>query len=220
MEIQKGRAFLNRSKIKYYYKGILMEQILLGLVLYNAFFQPSDLQYDTFEIGQVKLEQNKETELSFGDDFQRIEGLSLGSRGYSQATPWLRYGHGTYIYGHKSESSDGSKKLHHYGGYAGLLAEIHYKQYFGIGALLGGGASYTEYSGGNLPDSDRSNYYLLASPYITLGLPLTSTASINLTASTFIMSEPREQIDGGGEGFEAPHNLENKIGLEIVWSWD
>jgi hypothetical protein len=197
-----------------------MEQILLGLVLYNAFFQPSDLQYDTFEIGQVQFEQNKETELDFDSDFQSLQGLSLGSRGYSQATSWLRYGHGTYIYGHKSESTDGLKKLNHYGGYAGLLAEVHYKQYFGVGALFGGGASYTEYQGANLPDNDRSHYYLLASPYITIGLPLTNTASINLTASTFIMSEPREQIDGGGEGFEAPHDLENKVGLEFVWSWD
>lgn len=197
-----------------------MEQILLGLVLYNAFFQTSDLQYDTFEIGLVQFEKNKETELDFGNNFLTLQGLSLGSRGYSQATSWLRYGHGTYIYGHKSESNDGLKELNHYGGYTGLLAEIHYKQYFGVGALLGGGASYTEYIGANLQDSDRSNYYLLASPYITFGLPLTNTASINLTASTFILSEPRERIDGVGKGFEPPYNLENKVGLEFVWSWD
>lgn len=204
----------------FFCKGVPMEQILLGLLLYNAFFQPSDLHYDTFEIGQIQFERNRETELDFGNNFQNLQGLSLGSRGYSQATSWLRYGHGTYIYGHKSESINGLKRLNQYGGYAGFLAEIHYKQYFGIGALVGGGASYTEYHGANLPDNDRSNYYLLSSPYITLGLPITNKASINLTVSTFLTSKPRERIDGGGEGFETPHNLVNKTSLELVWSWD
>lgn len=40
-----------------------MEQLLLGLVLFNAFFQPSDLKYDTFEIGQLALTPNKKHKL-------------------------------------------------------------------------------------------------------------------------------------------------------------
>jgi hypothetical protein len=197
-----------------------MEQVLLGLVVFNAFFMPSDFQFDTLEISQVQLTQNENTQLNFGNEFKVTQNMSIGSRGYSQANSWLRYGHGTYLYGHKSETEDGPKKLNHYGGYAGLLAEVHYKRYFGLGVLVGGGASYTEFTNQDLSENDRSNYFGLASPYITLGLPYTSTASINLTASTYFLSEPSEQIDGAGEGFESPKNLESKIGLEFVWSWN
>jgi hypothetical protein len=197
-----------------------MEQVLLGIVVFNAFFMPSDFQFDTLEFSQIQLEQNKNSELNFGNELKSIQGMAIGSREYSQATSWLRYGHGTYLYGHKNETENGLRKLNHYGGYAGLLAEVHYKRYFGLGVLVGGGASYTEFTNSDLSEDDRSNYFGLASPYITLGLPITGTASVNLTASTFYLSEPAEQIDGAGEGFETPHNLENKIGLEFVWSWD
>ena len=197
-----------------------MEQLLLGLVLFNAFFQPSDLKYDTFEVGQANFSTNKETEISFGEKLKRTEGIALGSRTYEQATPWFRYGHATYIYGQKFQNEEGDRKLNQYGGYAGFLAEVNYKRYFGFGVIVGGGASYTEFNDSELRDYDRSNYFGLASPYVTLGLPITETGSINLTASTYYLSEPAEQIDGAGKGFEAPHNLENKIGIEIVWSWD
>lgn len=181
---------------------------------------PSDFQFDTLEIAQIQFDQNKDTELDFGNHFKKIQGISIGSRQYSQATPWLRYGHGTYLYGQSSESEDGFRKLKQYGGYAGLLAEVHYDRYFGLGVLVGGGATFTEFNGADLEDNDRSNYFGLASPYITFGLPLTKTTSINLTASTYYLSEPSEQINGVGVGFETPHNLENKVGLEFVWSWD
>ena len=55
---------------------------------------------------------------------------------------------------------DGLRKLNHYGGYAGLLAQVNYKQYFSVGALIGGGASYTEFTTSDLKEGDRSNYYL------------------------------------------------------------
>lgn len=197
-----------------------MEQIFLGIIVFNAFLKPSDYQFDTFEVAHMNFKQNKETELNYNSEFQTINALSLGSREYDQATSWLRYGHATYIYGQKSQSIDGERKLKQYGGYVGLFAELNYKQYFGIGTVIGGGATYTEFNDGQLEDQDRSNYFGLASPYITLGLPFTNTASVNLTASTYFLSEPSEQIDGVGEGFETPHNLENKVGLEFVWSWD
>ena len=189
-------------------------------MLFNAFFQPSDFQYDTFEIGQVNFTTNKESELNFGENLNKTEGMSFGSRTYEQATSWFRYGHGTYIYGQKFEDEAGERKLNQYGGYAGFLAEVNYKRYFGIGVIVGGGATYTEFYDSSLKDYDRSNYFGLASPYVTLGLPVTKTGSINLTASTYYLSEPAEQIDGVGEGFEPPHNLESKVGLEFVWSWD
>tara|TARA_Y100000768_G_scaffold384195_1_gene367778 strand:+ start:10698 stop:11291 length:594 start_codon:yes stop_codon:yes gene_type:complete len=197
-----------------------VEQILLGIVVFNAFLMPSKFQFDTLEVSQVQLKKSRNSELNFGNELKTVQAIGVGSREYSQATSWLRYGHATYLYGHKSETNDGHRKLNHYGGYAGLLAEIHYKQYFGVGAILGGGASYTEFTDSDSEENDRSNYFLIGSPYVTLGIPLTKTTSINLTASSYIMSEPREQIDGGKEGFEAPHNLENKLGFEFVWSWD
>jgi hypothetical protein len=197
-----------------------MEQVLLGIVIFNAFFMPSDFQFDTLEIAQVNFQKNDKTELIYNDKFKKIQGMSIGSREYSQATSWLRYGHGTYLYGKTSESEDGLRKLKQYGGYAGLLAEVHYDRYFGVGVLVGGGSTFTEFNGPDLKDDDRSNYFGLASPYVTIGIPLTKTTSINLTASTFYLSEPSEQIDGVGEGFETPHNLENKFGLEVVWNWD
>lgn len=197
-----------------------MEQVLLGVVLFNAFLMPSDFQFDSLELSLVQFERNKESELNFGSKLKTVQGMGIGSKEYSQATTWLRYGHGTYLYGHQSETEDGLRRLNHYGGYAGLLAEVHYKQYFSIGALVGGGASYTEFTNPDLSEDDRSNYYLMSSPYITLGMPITKTASINLTATSYILSEPKERIDGGGEGFETPHNLESKVGLEFVWSWD
>ena len=197
-----------------------MEQLLLGLVLFNAFFQPSDLQYDTFEVGQINLSKNKNTELFLEHELKKTDGMSFGSRTYNQATPWLRYGYATYVYGQKYKSDFGDIKLNQYGGYAGFLAELNYKRYFSLGLLVGGGGTYTEFNDSELNDYDRSNYFGLASPYITLGLPITQTGSINLTASTYYLSEPSEQIDGAKEGFEPPHNLESKIGLEIVWSWD
>lgn len=197
-----------------------MEQVLLGMVLFNAFIMPSEFQFDTLEISKVELTQNKKSQLNFGNELKTVQGLSLGSRGYSQATSWLRYGTGTYLYGHNSQTTDDLRKLNHYGGCAGLLVEVHYKRYFGLGVVVGGGASYTEFTNADLSTGDRSNYYGLASPYITLGLQLSTTASINLIASTFYLSEPAEQIDGVGKGFETPHNLENKVGLEFVWSWD
>lgn len=197
-----------------------MEQVLLGLVLFNAFFMPSELQFDTIEISQINFESNNESILELGNNFKTIQGVSIGSREYSQANSWLRFGHGTYLYGQTGELKDGNRKLKQYGGYLGLLAEVNYKRYFGLGILVGGGASFTEFNNSNFVEDERSNYFGLASPYITLGLPITTTGSINLTASTFYLSEPSEQIDGGGEGFEAPHNLESKVGLEFVWSWD
>lgn len=197
-----------------------MDQVLLGIVIFNAFFMPSDFQFDSLEIAQIQLEKNNNTDLDFNNEFNNLQGVSIGSREYDQANSWFRYGHGTYLYRQKSETKDGRRKLNQYGGYAGFLGEIYYKQYFGIGAIIGGGASYTEFTSSDLKKDDRSNYYLLASPYITLGLPITNTASINITASTYLLSEPRERIDGGGEGFEPHNNLENKVGLEFVWSWD
>lgn len=197
-----------------------MEQILLGLVLFNAFFKPSDYQYDTFEVSQINFEKNDETKLIYNNEFKNIQALGFGSREYSQANSWLRYGQATYIYGQSSDSENGQRELKQYGGYAGFLAEIHYKRYFGIGIIAGGGATYTEFNDNDLKDDDRSNYFGLASPYITLGLPITKTGSINLTAASYYLSDPAEQINGVGEGFEPPHNLENKFGLEIVWSWD
>ena len=196
-----------------------MEQILLGLVLFNAFFQPSDFQYDTFEIGQMHFTDNKETLISFDNELQKIEGGSFGSREYDQGNSWLRYGHATYIYCQKYKSQNDQRKLQQYGGYVGFLAEINYKRYFGIGLIVGGGATYTEFTDSDLKEKDRSNYFGLASPYVTIGLPITKTGSINLTASTYYLSSPAEQIDGVGEGFETPKNLENKVGFEFVWSW-
>lgn len=196
-----------------------MEQILLGVVLFNAFLMPSDFQHDTLEFSEIQFKQNENTNLDFGNKFKSIQGMSIGSREYSQGTSWFRYGHGTYLYGQTSKSEDGQRKLQQYGGYLGLLAEIHYKRYFGLGVLVGGGATYTEFNNSELSEDDRRNYFGIASPYAIFGLPLTNTASINLTASTFYLSEPAEQIDGVGEGFETPHNLESKVGLEFVWSW-
>ena len=197
-----------------------MEQVLLGIVLFNAFFMPSDFQFDTIELSQVQFDQNKKSEQNFGDELKTVKGYGIGSREYNQALSWLRYGHATYLYAQKSKTQNGLRELNHYGGYAGFLAEIHYNQYFGFGTIIGGGASYTKFTASNLKEYDRSNYYLIGSPYITLGLPITKTSSINLTANTYLMSEPRERIDGGGEGFETPHNLENKVGIEFVWSWN
>lgn len=197
-----------------------MEQLLLGLVLFNAFFQPSDFKYDTFEIGQLALTTNKKTQINFKEKLIRTEGISLGSRTYDQATTWFRYGYATYIYGQKFKSDEKDRKLNQYGGYVGFLAEVNYKRYFGFGVIVGGGTTYTEYNDTHLKDYDRSNYFGLASPYISIGLPVTPTGSINVTASTYFLSEPAEQIDGKGEGFEPPKNLGNKIGLEFVWSWD
>jgi hypothetical protein len=184
-----------------------MEQILLGLVLFNAFFQPSDFQYDTFELGQIQMKENSESSLVFDNSLKKIEGGSLGSREYDQANSWFRYGHATYIYCQKFESEDGKQKLRQYGGYAGFLAEINYKRYFGIGIIAGGGATYTEFTNTSVKDKDRSNYFGLASPYVTIGLPITNTGSINLTASTYYLSDPAEQIDGAKEGFETPRNF-------------
>ena len=56
-----------------------------------------------------------------------------------------------------------------------LSAEVHYKRYFAAGVLIGGGASYTEFTTSNFEEDDRSNYYLIGSPYITLGMPITKT---------------------------------------------
>jgi hypothetical protein len=36
-----------------------MEQVLLGIVVFNAFFMPSDFQFDTLEFSQIQLEQIK-----------------------------------------------------------------------------------------------------------------------------------------------------------------
>ena len=192
----------------------------MGIVLFNAFFMPSKFQFDTLEISRVQFKKNEQAERDLSNKFKDIQGVSIGSREYSQANSWIRCGHGTYLYGYEGESKDGLKKLKHVGGYVGFLGEIHYKRYFSIGAIVGGGASNTEFTGKDLKEHDRSNYYLIGSPYITVGIPLTTTASINLTASTYILSKPRERIDGGGKGFETPHNLKNKIGLEFVWSWN
>ncbi len=197
-----------------------MEQVLLGIVIFNAFFMPSEFQFDTLEVSQIQFKQNKNSKLNFGNELKTLQGMGIGSREYSQATSWLRYGHGTFLYGYQGETKNELKKLNHYGGYVGLLAEIHYKRYFGLGVLVGGGASYTEFTNPDLTENDRSNYFGLASPYMTLGISLTRTASVNLTASTYYLSEPAEQIDGTGEGFETPHSLEQKVGLEFVWSWD
>lgn len=197
-----------------------MEQILLGLVLFNAFFRPSGFQYDTFEIGQMHFQDNKDTLVNFDNELKKVEGGTFGSREYNQANSWFRYGQATYIYYQKYKSEDGQRKLQQYGGYAGFLAEINYKRYFGVGIIVGGGATYTEFTDSDLNDRDRSNYFGLASPYVTVGLPITKTGSINLTASTYYLSDPAEQIDGAGEGFETPKNLENKVGIEFVWSWD
>lgn len=197
-----------------------MEQILLGLVLFNAFFTPSEFQYDTFEVGQIQLQNNKETLLNFDSKLEKTQGASFGSREYDQVNSWFRFGHGTYIYGQKYKTLDKQRKLEQYGGYAGFLFEVNYKRYFGIGMIIGGGATYTEFTDSNLNDKDRSNYFGLASPYMTIGLPITNTGSINLTASTYFLSDPAEQIDGEYEGFEPPKNLESKFGLEFVWSWD
>lgn len=197
-----------------------MEQILLGVVLFNAFIMPSDFQYDTLEVSQIRFEQNEMGSLDFGNKFKSIQGMSVGSREYSQANPWFRYGHGTYLYGQTSKSEDGLRKLRQYGGYVGFLAEVHYKRYFGLGVLVGGGATYTEFNNADLSEDDRRNYFGIGSPYATFGLPLTNTASINLTASTYYLSEPAEKINGEGKGFETPHNLESKVGIEFVWSWN
>lgn len=197
-----------------------MGPIIAGLLIFNAFFKTNDYQFDTFEIAQVNFEKNDESKIKYDDEFSRIDGISLGSREYDQATHWLRYGQATYIYGQSGDLEDGTRKLKQYGGYVGLFAELNYKQYFGVGTIIGGGATFTEFNDNNLEDDDRSNYFGFASPYVTVGLPLTKTASINLTASTYFLSTPSEQIDGVGEGFEPPHNLSNKIGLEFVWSWD
>ncbi len=88
-----------------------MEQILLGLVVFNAFFKPSDLKYDTFEIAHIDFNANKKTKLQYNDEFSKISGTSLGSREYNQVSSWFRYGHATYIYGQKSESEKGLRKL-------------------------------------------------------------------------------------------------------------
>jgi|TARA_Y100000748_G_C15418694_1_gene458425 hypothetical protein len=197
-----------------------MEQVLLGIVIFNAFFMPSEFQFDTLEVSQIQFKQNKNSELNFRNELKTLQGMGIGSREYSQATSWLRYGHGTFLYGYKSETKDELRKLNHYGGHAGFLGEVHYKRYFGLGILVGGGASYTEFTNSDLTENDRSNYFGLASPYMTLGLPLTKTASVNITTSTYYFSEPAEKIDGTGEGFKTPHHLENKVGLEFVWSWD
>jgi hypothetical protein len=197
-----------------------MENILLGLMLFNAFFKSNEFQYDSFEIGEAGLSINKEAELDFEEKLKKTKGLSFGSREYNQATPWFRYGHATYIYGHKYKNEVRDRKLNLYGGYVGLMTEINYKRYFGVGVIIGGGATHTDFNDRNLKDHDRSNYFGLASPYITLGYPITKTGSINLTASTYFLSTPSKRINGTGEGFEPPHNLENKFGLEFVWSWN
>lgn len=198
-----------------------MEQILVGLIVFNAFFRSPDFQYDTFEVAKLNFTQNKESKVNFpGNEFSEISGISLGSREYDQKTSWLRYGHATYIYGQTGKLKKNDFKLKQYGGYVGLFLEVNYKRYFAIGTIVGGGASFTEYNSNKIDNEKKSNYFGLASPYMTVGLPLTKTASINLTASTYFLSTPSEHIDGTGEGFEPPKNLDNKIGMEMVWSWN
>lgn len=198
-----------------------MEQIFLGLILFNAFFQAQNYQYDTFEISHLNFDKNDQTEIVYNNsEFSKLNGISLGSREYDQATPYFRYGQATYIYGQTTKATDQDRKLKQYGGYVGLFAEINYKRYFGIGTVIGGGATLTEFNDQYLVNKRRSNYFGLGSPYITIGFPITQTASINFIASTFYLSKPAERIDGVGTGFQPPYNLKNKYGIEFVWSWN
>lgn len=197
-----------------------MEQILVGLILFNAFLTPNDYQYDTFEVAQTSFSKNNSSDLSFSNnEFSEIDAISLGSREYDQITPWFRVGQATYIYSQNSKTTDGTRKLKQFGGYAGFLAELNYKRYFGVGVLVGGGAAKTEYNLSNLSSKDSTSYFTVISPYVSLGLPITNTASINLKATSYNLSDPKANFDGSGLGFEAPHNLDSNIGVEFVWSW-
>jgi len=120
-----------------------MEAILLGLVIFNAFFSPSDSQFDTFEIAQTNFKQNSESQIDYpNNEFESFSGLSLGSREYSQATPYFRYGTATYIYGQTSTQEDASRTLKQNGGYAGFMFEFNYERYIGVGTIIGGGATF------------------------------------------------------------------------------
>jgi hypothetical protein len=69
-----------------------MEQVLLGIVVFNAFFMPSDFQFDTLEFSQIQLEQNKNSELNVGNELKSIQGMAIGFQrifsGHILATLW------------------------------------------------------------------------------------------------------------------------------------
>ncbi len=197
-----------------------MEQALLGVVLFNAFFMPNDFEQDTIEVSQTMFEVNPESTIGLENEFGSIEGMAIGSREYDQKYPWLRLGHATYLYGNTTPNKSGQRILKQSGGYVGFLLEANYENLIGVGVIAGGGTSHTKYNDQDLANIDRTNFYGLASPYVTVGVELSKKTSMNLTVSDYIFSEPAETISGRGKGFEPPHILDKKVGLEFVWSWE
>ena len=54
-----------------------MEQVLLGIVIFNAFFMPSEFQFDTLEVSQIQFKQNKNSELNFRNELKTLQGMGI-----------------------------------------------------------------------------------------------------------------------------------------------
>lgn len=194
-----------------------MEAIILGIMAYSMFLSIDDPHFHTFEAGHQLYQVNQKSAYQFKRP--TITSTSLGSREYRQITQNFRFGFASYIFSQSSKQSLDQQALRQQGGYLGYFFEFNLQRYFALGVLVGAGANKTRFHLDG-QESEKRNYYGLASPYVTLGMPLTKTTAVNLTYSNYFLSEPADRIDGKGAAFENPFNLEHKIGLEFVWRWD
>ncbi len=193
-------------------ESILIGFILLGIIGYG------DRDRDTFEIGKVYFTENEMAETpEWNDRFEKVEGNSLGSRDFFQLSNHFRVGYASYLF-HLSEKENATNdELSQFGGYAGVMLEYNLESFFSLGAVIGGGTSVTEFKSETESNEKEQNYFGLASPYVTVGFPISQGVDLLLTASGYVLSEPAETIDGQGTGYEPPKLLGHKIGLEIVW---
>jgi hypothetical protein len=195
-----------------------MEAIILG-VMAISIIGYDERHYDTFEFAQLNFKNNTETsEVYNNKEFEDFSGKLVGTRSFNQISSNYRFGFASYIYGQTQKVEDKKRELQIYGGYAGWIFEFNVDRYFSVGTLIGGGVSVNKLDNSNDRVIEETNYFGIASPYISLGLPITAGTSLNLTATSYFLSEPATQLNGQDQGYESPRIMDNKIGLEIVWS--
>jgi len=192
--------------------AIILGLMAIGIVGY------AERDYNTFEISKLNFEENPETlEVYNNDEFSDFSGILVGSRSYNQVSHNYRFGFGTYIYGQSEKVEENNRELQIYGGYLGWTLEFNLGRFLSVGTLIGGGVSVNKLDNSNNTVKEDTNYFGMASPFISIGLPITSGTSINLTASTYFLSDPATQINGEDDGYESLRIMDNKIGIEFVW---
>jgi hypothetical protein len=195
-----------------------MESILLGIIGFSALFGIEDPQYSSFEVGHLNYKENPDSsEIYNKNEFSNFTNTTFGSRDFDLHGNNWRIGYASYLFGSNKAKKENKRQLHMYGGYVGYFVEYSIAQYFSLGIMAGGGSAIVEYDTLDGEKHKLNQYFGYSSPYFTVGFPLASEWSLNLTGSSYFLAEPSRQINGQGDTYLAGQIFSHKLGIEIVW---